>query len=132
MNAGINCAFANRQVLTHLTRKTLTEVFGIDEKQAETLYDVGHNTAKIEVHEIDGKHREVLVHRKGSTRGFGPGREEVPKEYRRAGQPILVGGTMGTASYILAGTEKGMQDCFGSGVHGAGRRMSRHKAARQF
>ena len=132
VNAGMNCAFANRQVLAHLTRKVFAKVLGLDEKEVKTLYDVGHNTAKIERHEINGESREVLVHRKGSTRGFGPGREEIPAEYRKVGQPILVGGTMGTASYILAGTEKGMQECFGSGVHGAGRKMSRHAAIKRF
>jgi len=132
VNAGINCAFANRQVLAHLTRKVFAKVLGLDEKEVKMLYDVGHNTAKIERHEINGERKEVLVHRKGSTRGFGPGREEIPAEYRNAGQPILVGGTMGTASYILIGTEKGMHECFGSGVHGAGRKMSRHSAIRQF
>lgn len=132
VNAGINCAFANRQVLAHLTRKVFSEVLGLDEREVKTLYDVGHNTAKIEKHKINGELKEVLVHRKGSTRGFGPGREEIPKEYRNAGQPILVGGTMGTASYILAGTEKGMRECFGSGVHGAGRKMSRHAAIKHF
>lgn len=132
VNAGINCAFANRQVLTHLTRNVFANVLGIDEKEVKTLYDVGHNTAKIEKHSIDGITKEVLVHRKGSTRGFGPGREEIPEEYRSAGQPVLVGGTMGTASYILVGTEKGMQECFGSAVHGAGRKMSRHAAVKRF
>ncbi len=132
VNAGINCAFANRQVLTHLTRSVFSKVLGIDEKEVKTLYDVGHNTAKIEKHSIDGITKEVLVHRKGSTRGFGPGREEIPEEYRSAGQPVLVGGTMGTASYILVGTEKGMQECFGSAVHGAGRKMSRHAAVKRF
>ncbi len=132
VNAGMNCAFANRQVLAHLTREAFGNVLGTGEREIGTLYDVGHNTAKIEVHEIGGEKKELMVQRKGSTRGFGPGRKEVPEQYRKAGQPILVGGTMGTYSYILAGTEQGMLEAFGSGVHGAGRKMSRHAATRQF
>ncbi|MCX8190382.1 MAG: RtcB family protein [Candidatus Diapherotrites archaeon] len=132
VNAGINCAFANRQVLGHLTRCILAKKLGVSEKEITVLYDVGHNTAKIEKHEVDGSEMELLVQRKGSTRGFGPGHEELPPNYRRAGQPILVGGTMGTASYILAGTEKGMLECFGSSVHGAGRKMSRTAAIKSF
>lgn len=132
VNAGMNCAFANRQVLAHLTRESLEKVLGVDQKEIRTFYEVGHNTAKIEEHEVEGKAKKLLVHRKGSTRGFGPGREEVPKKYRAFGQPILVGGTMGTASYILRGTEKGMKETFGSGVHGAGRKMSRHAAIKRF
>jgi len=96
VKAGINTAFANRQVIGHLVRQSFSEVFGLDEKEIKTFYDVGHNTAKIEKHEIDGEKKEVLVQRKGSTRGFGPGREEVPEKYRAVGQPVLVGGTMGT------------------------------------
>ena len=128
VKAGINCAFANRQVLAHLARQGFKEVFGMDESEIPTFYEVGHNTAKIEKHNIDGKTKEVLVQRKGSTRGFGPGRKEVPEVYRDVGQPVLVGGTMGTSSYILAGTEKAMEETFGSTVHGAGRAMSRIKA----
>jgi len=132
VSAGINCAFANRQVLAHLTREVFCNVLGLSEREIETLYDVGHNTAKIEVHEVEGERKELMVQRKGSTRGFGPGRKEIPEKYHTVGQPILVGGTMGTHSYILAGTEKGMLEVFGSGVHGAGRKMSRHAAIRQF
>ncbi len=132
VNAGMNCAFANRQVLAHLARESFSRVLGVGEKAIRTLYDVGHNTAKIEEHLVEGKKKKLLVHRKGSTRAFGPNRKEVPKRYRKAGQPVLVGGTMGTASYILRGTEKGMTETFGSGVHGAGRKMSRHAAIKQF
>ncbi|MCX8158581.1 MAG: RtcB family protein [Candidatus Diapherotrites archaeon] len=132
VNAGINCAFANRQVLTHLVRTSVSKVLGIDEKSIRVLYDVGHNTAKIEKHDINGKMKEVLVGRKGSTRGFGPNREEIPEKYRKVGQPILVGGSMGTASYILRGTNKGMLETFGSAIHGAGRVMSRVKATSNF
>ena len=132
INCGINCAFANRQVITHLTRKTFAKVFNIKEKEIKTFYEIGHNTCKIEKHLINGKQKEVLVHRKGSTRAFGPGRKEVPKKYRKIGQPVLVGGTMGTHSYILHGTEKGMQNTFGSAIHGAGRIMSRHQAKKNW
>ena len=130
VNCGINTAFANRQALTQLTRRGLEEAMGVDENEVKVLYDIGHNTAKLEKHAVDGKEKELIVLRKGSTRAFGPGREEVPKAYRDVGQPVLVGGTMGTASYILHGTEKGMQDTFGSACHGAGRRMSRQQAKR--
>jgi tRNA-splicing ligase RtcB len=128
VNCGINCAFANRQALAHLTRKGFNEVFGLDGKELETFYEIGHNTCKLEKH--DGT--ELIVHRKGATRAFGPGREEVPKKYREIGQPVLVGGTMGTESYILHGTEKGMNETFGSACHGAGRRMSRQQAKKQW
>ena len=132
VKAGINAAFANRQVIGHLVRQSFRAVFGLDEKEVKTFYDVGHNTAKMEKHELDGKQVQLLVQRKGSTRGFGPGREEVPEKYRNVGQPVLVGGTMGTSSYILAGTEKAMQETFGSTVHGAGRVMSRVQATKNW
>jgi len=132
VNAAINCAFANRQALAHLTRKVFTKVFDIGETEIQTFYEIGHNTAKKEKHNIEGKQKEVIVLRKGATRAFGPGREEVPKEYRKIGQPVLVGGTMGTSSYILHGTEKGMQESFGSAIHGAGRAMSRIQAKRSY
>ena len=128
VNCGINCAFANRQTLTHLTRQVFSKIFGMDEKEIKTFYEIGHNTAKLEKHD----NKELLVMRKGSTRAFGPGREEVPKLYRSVGQPVLVGGTMGTQSYILHGTEKGMNKTFGSAIHGAGRAMSRMQAKRQW
>ncbi len=129
VNAGINCAFANRQVISHLVRKAFKQV-GVDE--VETFYEIGHNNVKKEVHDVDGRKKELMVHRKGSTRAFGPGRKEVPQAYRKIGQPVLVGGTMGTASYILHGTETGMQETWGSSVHGAGRSMSRNQAKRQW
>jgi tRNA-splicing ligase RtcB len=132
VKAGINSAFANRQVLMHLTRQVFTRVLKADGKEMKLIYDVGHNTAKMEKHAIDGAKKEVLVGRKGATRGFGPGREEIPEKYRAVGQPVLVGGTMGTASYILRGTEKGMEETFGSAIHGAGRMMSRMKAKKSF
>ncbi|MBN2517548.1 MAG: RtcB family protein [Candidatus Altiarchaeota archaeon] len=132
VNCGINCAFANRQALTQLTRRGLEQAIGIDEKEVKVLYDIGHNTAKLERHDVDGKEKELIVLRKGSTRAFGPGVDGVPKAYKKVGQPVLVGGTMGTASYILHGTEKGMKDTFGSACHGAGRRMSREQAKREW
>ena len=128
VNCGINCAFANRQALAHLTRKVFSKVFGIEGKDVKTFYEIGHNTCKLEKH--DGK--ELLIHRKGSTRAFGPGRKEIPEKYRSVGQPVLVGGTMGTCSFILHGTEKGMEETFGSAIHGAGRCMSRHEAKRKW
>jgi len=124
VNCGINTAFANRQALTHLTRKAINQTMGVAEEEIKMLYDIGHNTAKLEKH----SNRELLVLRKGATRAFGPGRKEVPKAYRSAGQPVLVGGTMGTCSYILHGTEQGMQETWGSACHGAGRQMSRQQA----
>jgi len=130
--AGANCAFANRQVIAHLVRSSFIRVFGLDGKEVRTVYDIGHNNAKIEVHTVDGRERELLVHRKGSTRAFGPGRPESPSCYRDVGHPVLVGGTMGTASYVLRGTAVGMEKTFGSGIHGAGRALSRKKAAKKY
>jgi len=124
--AAVNCAFANRQVLTHLTRQGFQSV--LPKAEIKVLYEVGHNTCKKEKHEIDGQMKELYVHRKGSTRAFGPGCVGLPSAYRQVGQPVLVGGTMGTCSYILAGTKEGMNRAFGSAAHGAGRTMSRIKA----
>ena len=132
VNCGINCAFANRQAIAHLARLAISCVTGIKPEQITQLYDVGHNTCKIETHTLNGSTRRLLVHRKGATRAFGPNREEVPQPYRAVGQPLLVGGSMGTASYILRGTEKGMEECFGSAVHGAGRALSRMQAKRMW
>ena len=132
VNCGINCAFANRQTLAHLVRRSLGALFGLKPEEIRMLYDVGHNTAKFETHEVDGSRKRLLVHRKGSTRAFGPGREENPPKYREVGHPIFIGGTMGTYSYIMRGTELGLRETFGSGIHGAGREMSRQKAKRQF
>jgi tRNA-splicing ligase RtcB len=132
VNCGINAAFANRQVIGHLARQTISEVMEIKEKDIKTMYEVGHNTCKIEQHNIKGNMKEVLVHRKGSTRAFGPGRKEIPEKYRDTGQPLFVGGTMGTASYILKGTGKSMEETFGSGIHGAGRLISRSQAKKRW
>jgi len=126
MSAGINCALANRQIITHLVREIFTEVY--PEGRIKMLYDISHNTCKVETHIINGRKKRLFVHRKGATRAFGPGQVDLPREYRHAGQPVLIGGTMGTASYILAGTEEGMKQAFGSACHGAGRAMSRTQA----
>jgi len=122
----INYAFANRQVITHLVRQGFDQV--LPRADLHLLYDVGHNTCKVEHHHIDGRTRELYVHRKGATRAFGPSRENLPDVYRGVGQPVIVGGTMGTCSYILVGTDYGEQVAYASVCHGAGRRMSRKKA----
>jgi tRNA-splicing ligase RtcB len=129
---GANCAFANRQVIADLVRTVLVDHVGVRPQEIRTVYDIGHNNAKRERHDVDGTVRELLVHRKGSTRAFAAGRDELPPAYRDVGHPILVGGTMGTASYVLRGTAVGMAKAFGSGVHGAGRALSRKKAAKRF
>ena len=128
MRAGINCALANRQILTHLTREVFADV--LPDAQLDLLYDVSHNTCKEETHVVAGQPRSLFVHRKGATRAFGPGHPELPEPLRGAGQPVLIGGTMGTESHVLVGTEGGMALSFGSACHGAGRRMSRHRAAK--
>jgi len=130
MRAAINCALANRQILTHLTREAFREV--LPQARLPLLYDVSHNTCKEETHEVDGRRRRLFVHRKGATRAFGPGHPELPAEFRAAGQPVLIGGSMGTGSYILAGLASGMERAFGSACHGAGRAMSRHEATRRW
>ncbi len=132
VNCGINCAFANRQAIGHLARLAFARIMKITPEAVKVLYDVAHNTCKVETHKVDGKDKELLVHRKGATRAFGPGRTEVPEAYRHVGQPLLVGGSMGTASYILRGTALGMEECFGSAVHGAGRALSRMKAKKRW
>lgn len=126
MRAAINCALANRQILTHLVREAFAEV--LPHAQLPLLYDVSHNTCKLEEHLVDGKRRKLYVHRKGATRAFGPGHPDVPEPLRHAGQPVLIGGSMGTASYVLAGSETGEARSFSSACHGAGRAMSRHQA----
>jgi tRNA-splicing ligase RtcB len=130
MRAGINCALANRQIITHLVRRAFAKVLpGTD---LPLLYDVSHNTCKLEAHAVDGETRRLFVHRKGATRAFGPGHPSIPEPFREAGQPVLIGGTMGTASYVLAGTASGMDIAFGSACHGAGRAMSRHAAKKRW
>jgi tRNA-splicing ligase RtcB len=130
MRAAINCALANRQVITHIARQAFSEVFS--HAELNLLYDVSHNTCKIEAHLVNGHAKELFVHRKGATRAFGPGSAELPDIYQTVGQPVLIGGTMGTASYILAGTAKSEQRAFSSACHGAGRAMSRHAATRHW
>jgi tRNA-splicing ligase RtcB len=130
MRAGANCALANRQILTHLVRQAFAAVLGLE--RLPLLYDVSHNTCKEEEHVVDGKLKRLFVHRKGATRAFGPGHPDLSPNYREVGQPVLIGGTMGTASYVLVGTAEGMSLAFGSACHGAGRAMSRHQALRQW
>lgn len=130
MRCGINCALANRQILMHLVREVFAEV--APNATIQLLYDVSHNTCQEEMHTIDGKSKKLFVHRKGATRAWGPGRAELPEEYRNTGQPVLIGGTMGTCSYILAGTEQSERLVFGSACHGAGRNMSRRAATKQY
>jgi tRNA-splicing ligase RtcB len=132
VRCGINGAFANRQALAHLAREAFQRALGTAPDQITTLYEIAHNTAKVEEHQVGGKTKAVLVHRKGATRAFGPGRAELPERYRDVGQPVLVGGTMGTSSYILRGTQKAMDDTFGSALHGAGRLLSRRQATKRF
>jgi tRNA-splicing ligase RtcB len=130
MRAGINCALANRQVLTHLVRGVFHRI--VPEASLTLLYDVSHNTCKVEPHAVDGAVKPLFVHRKGATRAFGPGHPDLPPDLIDVGQPVLIGGSMGTASYVLAGTSEGLTRSLGSSCHGAGRRMSRHEALRRF
>jgi tRNA-splicing ligase RtcB len=130
MRAGINCALANRQILTHLTRQAFSRV--VPEASLALLYDVSHNTCKIESHAVNGHEKRLFVHRKGATRAFGPGHADLPADLSSIGQPVLIGGTMGTASYVLVGTRDGATRSLGSSCHGAGRSMSRHQALRRF
>jgi tRNA-splicing ligase RtcB (3'-phosphate/5'-hydroxy nucleic acid ligase) len=130
MRAAINCALANRQILTHLTRETFAEF--VPEADLALLYDVSHNTCKVERHVVEGRARELYVHRKGATRAFGPGHPDLPEALRASGQPVLIGGSMGTGSYVLAGTTASEGLSFSSACHGAGRAMSRHQATRQW
>jgi tRNA-splicing ligase RtcB len=130
MRAGINCALANRQILMHLARRTLGHFF--PGRDFPLLYDVSHNTCKVERHKVDGRDRQLHVHRKGATRAFGPGELDLPVAFRAVGQPVLIGGSMGTCSYILAGTTSSEDRAFSSAVHGAGRAMSRHQAMRHW
>ena len=130
MRAAINCALANRQIITHLVRQAFASVFrGCD---LPLIYDVSHNTCKLERHAVDGEVRDLYVHRKGATRAFGPGHAELPAAYRETGQPVIIGGTMGTASHVLVGTREGEALSFSSSCHGAGRSMSRHEALKRW
>ena len=133
MRCAANYAFANRQIIMDLVRKAWQKAWGISPSELglRLVYDVAHNIAKIEKHIVDGQERMLCVHRKGATRAFPPGHPEVPEAYREVGQPVLVPGDMGTESYVLVGTQKAMEETFGSTCHGAGRVMSRAKAKKQ-
>ncbi|OHB44461.1 MAG: RNA-splicing ligase RtcB, partial [Planctomycetes bacterium GWC2_49_10] len=130
MRAGINCALANRQVLTHLVREAFAAI--LPKAHIKLLYDVSHNTCKEESHKVNGKTKRLFVHRKGATRSFGPGDVTLPPELKDIGQPVIIGGTMGTSSFVLVGTSASLSLALGSSCHGAGRQMSRNKATEQF
>src|SRR6516162_9590094 len=123
MAAAANFAWCNRQMITHAVRGAWQRILGPDEGLA-VVYDVSHNIAKVEQHHGI----TCVVHRKGATRAFGPGHEQLPERYRKTGQPVIIPGSMGTASYVLSGTEGSMRETFGSACHGAGRQLSRRKA----
>jgi tRNA-splicing ligase RtcB (3'-phosphate/5'-hydroxy nucleic acid ligase) len=130
MSAAANFAWCNRHIIGHQTRLAFKKVF--PDVELDTVYDVAHNICKVEEHKIDGEMKKVYLHRKGATRAFPPGHPELAEAYRSVGQPIILPGSMGTASYILVGTSEGMEATFGSTAHGAGRVMSRHEALRRF
>ena len=133
MKCGLNMSFANRQVILHQIREVFSEIFGrsAEDLEMRTVYDVSHNTAKLEQHRIEGREKTLLVHRKGSTRAFGPGHADLPARYRETGQPVIIGGSMETGSYLLVGTSSGSETFF-STAHGSGRTMSRTKARKQW
>jgi len=133
MTAAANTAFANRQLITHRIREVVGSVFGRDPRELglEVVYDVCHNTAKVERHEVEGETLELVVHRKGATRAFGPGAPDLPEDYRAIGQPVIIGGSMETGSALLVGTARAMAETFGSTAHGAGRTMSRAQAKKR-
>jgi len=130
MRAATNCALANRQIITHLVRGAFSAV--VPDAKLALLYDVSHNTCKIERHVINGESRELFVHRKGATRAFGPGHPDLPPSLREVGQPVLIGGTMGTESHVMVGTGESEDLAFSSACHGAGRSMSRTQAAKKW
>lgn len=129
MNCAVNFAFCNRQMIMHHVREQLKQYF--PKSQVRLVYDVCHNIAKIEEHFVDGKKMKLCVHRKGATRSFGPGNKNIPSDYRKSGQPVLIPGSMGTSSYVLVGTKKAEEVSFGSTAHGAGRLESRTKARQE-
>jgi tRNA-splicing ligase RtcB len=133
MKAAANTAFANRQLITHRVREVMSRVFDRDPRDLglRLVYDVCHNIAKLERHRVGGRDVDLLVHRKGATRAFGPGAPDVPDAYRPVGQPIIIGGSMETGSALLAGTARAMEETFGSTAHGAGRTMSRAQARKR-
>jgi len=130
MKCAANYAWANRQCLMHLTRVAFEKVFGLSWQKLGMflIYDLAHNIAKIEQHQVNGQVKKLCVHRKGATRAFGPGHADIPERYRKIGQPIIIPGDMGRNSYLLVGTDKAMQETFGSCCHGAGRLKSRTAA----
>jgi len=130
MVCAANYAWANRHIIAHWTREVFEKYF--PGSRLDLVYDVAHNVAKIEEHNVDGKRERLYVHRKGATRAFGPSREEVPAAYRSVGQPVIIPGSMGTSSYVLCGSDAALDLTFGSACHGAGRVMSRSQALRQF
>jgi len=130
MRAAINCALANREILGHYARRVFAHFFPNCDLQL--LFDVSHNTCKVEMHAVEGKQRELFVHRKGATRAFGPGHDSLPDALRAVGQPVLIGGSMGTGSYILVGEATAEDKAFASACHGAGRALSRHAALKQW
>ena len=134
MSAAANFAWTNRQLITHWTRTVFEKVFhrSADDLDMQIIYDVAHNIAKFERHKVDGAYRDVYVHRKGATRAFPPGHMAIPAEYRALGQPVLIPGSMGTASYLLIGAPRAMEISFGSTAHGAGRLLSRARAIRTY
>ena len=133
MNCAANFAFANRQLLAHQARQAFEEALAgrVKNWHLHQVYDIAHNMGKIETHEVDGRQVKVCVHRKGATRAFGPGSPGLPPEYKKIGQPVIIPGSMGTASWVLIGTEDSMTRSFGSSCHGAGRVMSRSKAKKE-
>ena len=133
MKGAANFAFANRQLLTHLVRRSFEDALAgkVEDFSVYQIYDIAHNMAKIEEHEVDGRRMRVCVHRKGATRAFGPGSPVLPEIYRDIGQPVFVPGSMGTASWVLVGTKGSMAQSFGSTCHGAGRTMSRSRAKKE-
>lgn len=130
MRAGINCALANREILGHYARRVFGHYFPSNDMAL--LFDVSHNTCKLEAHVVDGKKRQLFVHRKGATRSLGPGDPSLPEPLRAVGQPVLIGGSMGTASFVLAGETTSEEKAFSSACHGAGRAMSRHAALKKW
>ena len=130
MAAAANYAWANRHMIGHWVREAFHEIIG-PEVTVSMVYDISHNLGKVETHPVEGVEKEMVLHRKGATRAFGPGRPEVAEKYRAVGQPVLIPGTMGTSSYVLVGTQRSMEVAFGSSCHGAGRRLSRSQAKRE-
>jgi tRNA-splicing ligase RtcB len=134
MSAAANYAWANRQLILHWVRESFEQILGrsAEEMGMGCVYDVTHNICKLEEHEFEGRRRKLYIHRKGATRAFDSSRQEVPQKYRKVGQPVLIPGDMGSASYVLVGTSNAMSETFGSTCHGAGRLMSRTSASKRF